>query len=58
MRLSSGLPARLASNSMQRLPDISGHDNFSIMNLSERLLDVPIPAIYGPSADENPFATA
>lgn len=21
-----------------------------------RLLDVPIPAIYGPSADENPFA--
>jgi uncharacterized damage-inducible protein DinB len=23
-----------------------------------RLLDVPIPAIYGPSADENPFASA
>lgn len=23
-----------------------------------RLLDVPIPAIYGPSADENPFAAA
>ena len=23
-----------------------------------RLLDVPIPAIYGPSADENPFAKA
>ena len=23
-----------------------------------RLLDVPIPAIYGPSADENPFATS
>ncbi|MGA2434981.1 MAG: DinB family protein, partial [Bryobacteraceae bacterium] len=21
-----------------------------------RLLDVPIPSIYGPSADENPFA--
>jgi uncharacterized damage-inducible protein DinB len=21
-----------------------------------RLLDVPVPAIYGPSADENPFA--
>jgi uncharacterized damage-inducible protein DinB len=23
-----------------------------------RLLDVPVPSIYGPSADENPFATA
>jgi uncharacterized damage-inducible protein DinB len=23
-----------------------------------RLLDVPVPAIYGPSADENPFAPA
>jgi len=23
-----------------------------------RLLDVPVPAIYGPSADENPFAAA
>jgi uncharacterized damage-inducible protein DinB len=23
-----------------------------------RLLDVPVPAIYGPSADENPFAKA
>lgn len=22
-----------------------------------RLLDIPVPAIYGPSADENPFAT-
>jgi uncharacterized damage-inducible protein DinB len=22
-----------------------------------RLLDVPVPSIYGPSADENPFAT-
>ena len=21
-----------------------------------RLLDVPVPSIYGPSADENPFA--
>jgi uncharacterized damage-inducible protein DinB len=21
-----------------------------------RLLDIPVPAIYGPSADENPFA--
>jgi hypothetical protein len=21
-----------------------------------RLLDVPLPSIYGPSADENPFA--
>jgi uncharacterized damage-inducible protein DinB len=21
-----------------------------------RLLDVPVPAVYGPSADENPFA--
>jgi uncharacterized damage-inducible protein DinB len=21
-----------------------------------RLLDVPIPSVYGPSADENPFA--
>ncbi len=23
-----------------------------------RLLDIPVPAIYGPSADENPFASA
>jgi uncharacterized damage-inducible protein DinB len=23
-----------------------------------RMLDVPVPSIYGPSADENPFATA
>ena len=23
-----------------------------------RLLDVPVPSIYGPSADENPFAGA
>jgi len=23
-----------------------------------RLLDVPVPSIYGPSADENPFARA
>jgi uncharacterized damage-inducible protein DinB len=23
-----------------------------------RLLDVPVPAVYGPSADENPFAAA
>jgi uncharacterized damage-inducible protein DinB len=23
-----------------------------------RLLDVPVPSIYGPSADENPFAAS
>ena len=23
-----------------------------------RLIDVPVPSIYGPSADENPFAVA
>jgi len=23
-----------------------------------RLLEVPVPSIYGPSADENPFAQA
>jgi uncharacterized damage-inducible protein DinB len=23
-----------------------------------RLIDVPVPSIYGPSADENPFAAA
>ena len=23
-----------------------------------RLLDVPVPSVYGPSADENPFAAA
>jgi len=23
-----------------------------------RLLDIPVPSIYGPSADENPFAAA
>ena len=23
-----------------------------------RLLDIPVPAIYGPSADEDPFASA
>jgi hypothetical protein len=22
-----------------------------------RLLNIPVPAVYGPSADENPFAT-
>lgn len=26
------------------------------LSLNLRLLDVPVPAIYGPSADENPFA--
>ena len=23
-----------------------------------RLLDVPVPSVYGPTADENPFAAA
>jgi uncharacterized damage-inducible protein DinB len=23
-----------------------------------RLLDVPVPSVYGPSADENPFSVA
>ena len=23
-----------------------------------RLLDLPVPSVYGPSADENPFAVA
>jgi hypothetical protein len=23
-----------------------------------RLLDVPVPSVYGPTADENPFASA
>ena len=28
------------------------------MSVYLRLLDVPVPSIYGPSADENPFAEA
>lgn len=27
-----------------------------LRNLSDAQLDVPLPSIYGPSADENPFA--
>ena len=28
------------------------------MQVYLRLLDVPLPSVYGPTADENPFATA
>ena len=39
-------------------PPLIAHDELQ-KRLSEpnlRLLDVPVPSIYGPSADENPFA--
>ena len=26
--------------------------------MTMRLLDVPVPSVYGPTADENPFAGA
>ena len=37
------------------LARLSGHIARGQLSVYLRLLDVPVPAIYGPSADESPF---